>query len=103
MRSPTSCVPPSWRRRPSPAPFDDGGKEDASQRFARKALADFTEAIRLDPGDVAAYYGRSQFRSSLEEVNRAIIDLNEALRLDPENAATYRRELAFCHLERAVR
>ncbi len=49
------------------------------------ALADFTEAIRLDPGNDAAYTGRAAVWDRKGERDRAIADLDQVIRLEPED------------------
>ncbi len=49
-----------------------------------KAVADFTEALRLDPKLADAYYGRGVAWGSQGENDKAIADVSEALRLNPE-------------------
>ena len=52
------------------------------------AIADFSEAIRLDPECVEAYVerGRAYAGTELQEYDRAIADFTEAIRLDPTRA-----------------
>jgi tetratricopeptide (TPR) repeat protein len=54
-----------------------------------KAIADFNEAIRLDPKDALAYYNRGVVWGDKKEYDRAIADFNEAIRLDPKDALAY--------------
>ena len=51
-----------------------------------QAIADFGEAIRLNPQYAFAYHQRGDTYSDKGEYNRAINDLNEAIRLDPKDA-----------------
>ena len=51
-----------------------------------RAIADYSEAIRLNPKDPAAYNNRGNAYSRKGEYDRAIADLNEAIRLDPKRA-----------------
>ena len=49
-----------------------------------KAIADCTEAIRLDPKDAKAYCNRGVAYGSKGEYDKAIADFTEAIRLDPK-------------------
>jgi tetratricopeptide (TPR) repeat protein len=49
-----------------------------------QAIADFTDAIRVNPDDALAYNNRAQAWRELGEVDRAIADLTEAIRIDPQ-------------------
>ena len=55
-----------------------------------KAIADFNEAIRLDPKDAPALQLPGRSLESKEEYDKAIADYNEAIRLDPKHAEAYR-------------
>ena len=48
-----------------------------------KAIADYTEAIRLDPKNARAYTNRGGLGRQ-EEYDKAIADFTEAIRLDPK-------------------
>jgi tetratricopeptide (TPR) repeat protein len=52
-------------------------------------IAELTEAIRLDPKDVKAYFYRGLLLSAKEDFDAAIADLTEAIRLDPTKALLY--------------
>ena len=54
-----------------------------------KAIADYNEAIRLDPKFTIAYNNRGLARSDKQEYDKAIADFNEAIRLDPKFAYAY--------------
>jgi tetratricopeptide (TPR) repeat protein len=62
--------------------------------YARKgdldhAIADFSEAIRLDPKLAAGYHNRGNAYQAKSDFDRAIADFGEAIRLDPKAAAGY--------------
>ncbi len=52
-------------------------------------MADFDEALSLDPRNALAHNNRGVAYNGLGEYQRAIEDLNEAIRLDPKYAAAY--------------
>lgn len=57
------------------------------EREDERALADFNEAIRLDPKNPVAYFERGKFHLSLSEsdvASKAIADFSEAIRRDPK-------------------
>src|ERR1700722_4722633 len=64
-----------------------GSVYDYKKDFDR-AIADLTEAIRLDPDAVVAYQDRAASYRNKGQYDRALDDLNHALRLDPKDART---------------
>jgi tetratricopeptide (TPR) repeat protein len=54
-----------------------------------RAIADYTEAIRLDPKDPHAYNDRGNAYRYKGDNDRAIADCTEAIRLDPKYAHAY--------------
>lgn len=56
-----------------------------------KALADYTEAIRLDPGRAELLRARGDASWSLKAYDQAVADYTAALRLDPVDAESYVR------------
>jgi Flp pilus assembly protein TadD len=56
-----------------------------------KAIANFSEAIRLHPDDASAFNSRGNAYAQKGNLYRAIADYNEAIRLKPNYA------LAFCN------
>jgi tetratricopeptide (TPR) repeat protein len=60
------------------------------------AIADFSEAIRLNPRFAAAYTNRAFAWLNKREYVKAIADLDQAIRLNPKNPAAYtNRALAW--------
>jgi tetratricopeptide (TPR) repeat protein/uncharacterized caspase-like protein len=53
------------------------------------AIADYTEALRLDPQSTIAYYSRGLAKSFSGDNEGAIVDCDEALRLDQHLAIAY--------------
>jgi tetratricopeptide (TPR) repeat protein len=61
-----------------------------------KALADFTEAVRLDPKSATAYVSRGDIYIDREDPDRAIADYTSAIQIDPKNVQAYGdRTLAY--------
>ena len=59
-----------------------------------KAIADFTEAIRLNPKDAEAYYSRGGAYGEKGDYDKAIADFTEAIRLNPQCAVSIGASLA---------
>ena len=65
------------------------------------AIADFDQAIQLQPDNADAYYNRGLAKLHLEQFEATILDYDRAVQLQPDNAnAYYNRGLAKFHLER---
>ena len=61
-----------------------------------KAIADYTEAIRLKPDSAGAYYSRADAFDDKGDHGKAIADYIEVIRLKPDNAeAYYDRGIAY--------
>lgn len=75
----------------------DHGKT-SKQNDADKALADLTEAIRLDPKDVGAYLRRSQVYNQLGDKKKAFADLTAADKL-ASNSLEYCEWLGMLWIE----
>jgi lipoprotein NlpI len=54
-----------------------------------RAIADYNDAIRLDPQFVQAYVNRGRTWSNKADYDRALADYNEAIRLSPQDARAY--------------
>ena len=65
------------------------GTSPAQQQAYEKAIADFTQAIRLDPSYASAYISRGVAYAGKGDYDRAIADYNQAIRLDPNYAPAY--------------
>ena len=55
----------------------------------RRAIEDFDQALRIDPGFAIAYSNRGLAYNNLGEHRRAIEDYDQAIRIDPGLAAAY--------------
>jgi tetratricopeptide (TPR) repeat protein len=74
----------------------EGGYSAYRKGDADKAIAQYTEAIRLDPKLTGAYYNRGFAYDKLGEHDKAIADFSEAIRLNPRDAgAYYNRGIAY--------
>src|SRR5262245_3265628 len=62
----------------------------AEQGDLNQAIAEFTEALRIDPQSAAAYHNRGVAYARKGDHDRAIADFTKALRFDPDDAVTYR-------------
>jgi tetratricopeptide (TPR) repeat protein len=77
----------------------DKGVEYAEQGRIDDAIAQFSEAIELDPQFGWAYHNRGFTYFLLGNYQRAIDDFDEAIRLDPQDAETRAsRALAYTGL-----
>jgi tetratricopeptide (TPR) repeat protein len=59
------------------------------QREYDKAIADFDEMIRSDPGNWLAYYNRGLVWTRKKEFGKAIADCEEAIRENPQHCLPY--------------
>ncbi len=78
---------------PSPAGPAVPASDDDVERL-EEAIADCTEAIRLDPRNPRLYLERAGLRSELDRHEEAVEDYDRAIRLDPDLAPAY---LGRCH------
>lgn len=58
----------------------------------RKAMADFAQAIKLDPGFAEVYYNRSFAYEKSGQIKKAMADIKKALELAPGDKAYIQRE-----------
>ncbi len=63
----------------------DALKDD--RREYEAAIADYTEAIRIDPSDARAFASRSEALRGMHELDRALTDADTAIRLDSEDVS----------------
>jgi tetratricopeptide (TPR) repeat protein len=69
--------------------YANRGQDWKMKREYDKAIADYTEAIRLDPHSDYFYLLRSMAWDAKGEYAKAMADCNEAVRLDPRNSSNY--------------
>jgi tetratricopeptide (TPR) repeat protein len=69
--------------------FNNRGRVWEAKQEHDKAIADYNEAIRLDPQFALAYCNRGVAREAKQEHDEAIADYNLATRLDPKFVYAY--------------
>src|SRR5580704_15845876 len=69
--------------------YANRGTEYKNKGDLDRAIADYSEAIRLDPEHVKAYNNRGITWAAKGELDRAIADYSEAIRLDPKYVDAY--------------
>jgi tetratricopeptide (TPR) repeat protein len=79
----------SKQKTPGAAEANERGLSHAEKGDHDQAIADFTEAIRLDPKNADAYYSRALSYDLKSDHDQAIADFTEAIRLHPNNAKFY--------------
>jgi tetratricopeptide (TPR) repeat protein len=67
------------------------GQEFFRAKDHKNAEAQYTAALKIDAGDVAAHIGRAEVRSAEEKYWDALDDLNRALKVQPENVDALRQ------------
>ena len=76
--------------------LNEAGVRLYDQGQLEEAIAEYDEAIRLDPQASGHYNNRGLAYYDLNEYRRAIEDYDEAIRLDPSASQTYNnRGLAY--------
>jgi len=74
-------------------------KRGEAARNYNKAIAEYSEAIRLNPDYAAAYHGRGVAYAEKRDYERAIADFTQAIRLSPNPGAKvyYNRGLVYAN------
>ena len=67
------------------------GYERCRERSYDLAIADYTRALQLDPGERGPYIARADALKRKGEFARAIADLAELIRLDPQDVQGHRQ------------
>jgi len=75
--------------------FLELGNQLFDQGIYNQAIANYTEAIKLDPNFAVAFNNRGISYSRLGDNNRAIADLTEAIRLEPTAGRLNSRGLSY--------
>jgi formylglycine-generating enzyme required for sulfatase activity/tetratricopeptide (TPR) repeat protein len=83
-RSPDPPPPP-----PLASDFLRRGASDLDKGEHDKAIANFTEAIRLAPGDAAGYEARGNAHLAKQEYDKAAGDFTAVIRLNPEHTSAF--------------
>ena len=95
LSSPLSAQEPELR---DSGAYDIRGEVYEKNRDYDKAIADYTEAIRLNPKHADAHYGRGTAYRRKGAYGEAIRDFTETVRLNPKHAdAYYGRGIAYRH------
>ena len=68
--------------------FDNRGRAYSERNQFERAVADFDEAIRLNPNSAVALHNRCWARIAIGQWTDALSDCNESLRIHPGNAST---------------
>ena len=65
------------------------GNQKYEQGNFQGAIADYNQALRIDPNDAQAYNNRGNAKYDLKDYAGAMGDFNEAIRIDPNNPTAY--------------
>lgn len=71
------------------AAYNNRGVAYQIKRDQGRAIADFSEAARIDPRNATAYYNRGYSYQVTADYERAIADYNEAIQIDPKKTVAY--------------
>jgi len=78
-----------WKGRNQAVNYTNRGNRYRDKGDLDHAIADFNEAIRIDPEHVMAFNNRGVAYSYKGDLDRAIADYNEAIRIDPKFAMAF--------------
>jgi tetratricopeptide (TPR) repeat protein len=71
------------------AAYNDRGNERATAGDNQGAIADFTQAIQLDPKFAEAYHNRGNVRVTLGDKQGALADFDRAIQLNPKDGESF--------------
>ena len=96
-----------WTGRNQAVNYTNRGNAYRDKRDLDHAIADYNEAIRLDPEHIMAFNNRGVTYSYKGDLDRALADYNEAIRINPKFAMAFgNRGSAYSDkgdLDRAIR
>ena len=69
--------------------YNNRGNARSEQGDRAGALADYNQAIRIDPRNALPYNNRGKLRNDQGDVDSALADYNEAIRIDPRYVFAY--------------
>ena len=69
--------------------YNNRGNAYSSKGQHERAIEDYNEAIKLDPGNANAFTGRGIAHKNKGELDRAMEDYNQAIKLDPNHANAF--------------
>jgi tetratricopeptide (TPR) repeat protein len=87
------------RKPATAAEYVNRGVGHSRQGELDQAIADYTQALKLDPKLAVAYRNRGRDHAALGQHDRAIADFTASIRLEPEKTNAY-VDRARCHLQK---
>jgi tetratricopeptide (TPR) repeat protein len=71
------------------AAYQQRGYAAANERRFPEAIADFTEALKVNPKDAGIYEQRAAVEMKINDLDKALADYSEAIKLNPHEARYY--------------
>ncbi len=98
---PETTAPPLLLAQTKPSDWLLAGLEKVKKRDFQGAIADYTQALTLDPEYEKAYYNRGLAYLDIGELEQAVNDFSRTLQLDSQHArAHYHRGRTLILMER---